>query len=118
MEYCGTEVLYIHPREVEDGMVHLAYFDKERCVSFVWSGRMDHPIEVCPGGYAEPVVALIPSPNAPGLSLSGALAYLKAVSDAWLTMNPETPVLPDSRVESWATPGLPRLPQGMNQDEQ
>ena len=34
---------------------HFAYYDKEHEVSFVWAGKPDEMIEVCPGGYAEPV---------------------------------------------------------------
>jgi hypothetical protein len=38
-----------------DDHAHLAYYDKKHEVSFVWAGNLDEMIEVCPGGYAEPV---------------------------------------------------------------
>ena len=40
-----------------NGRPHLAYYDEG--VSFVWSGSLTEPIEVCPGGYGEPVKARI-----------------------------------------------------------
>lgn len=41
-------------RQNEDGTVHLAYYDAWTSMSFVWSGILGEPIEVCPGGYGEP----------------------------------------------------------------
>ena len=38
-----------------DDQAHFAYYDKAHDVSFVWAGNPDECIEVCPGGYAEPV---------------------------------------------------------------
>lgn len=46
------------PRVV-DGMPHLAYYDRDSQLSFVWSGRLAEPIHVQSGGYGEPTVALI-----------------------------------------------------------
>ena len=40
--------------QAEDGIAHLAYYDKEHQISFVWNGRQGDRIDVCPGGYAEP----------------------------------------------------------------
>lgn len=39
----------------EDGRAHVAYYDRERAISYIWDGGKH--IEVCPGGYGEPVVA-------------------------------------------------------------
>lgn len=38
-----------------DGKAHVAYYDHERSISYVWDGG--GIIEVCPGGYGEPVIA-------------------------------------------------------------
>lgn len=42
-----------------DGCPHFAYFDADLQLSFVWDGRSDH-IEVCYGGYGEPVSDRLP----------------------------------------------------------
>lgn len=52
-------VLYEHPfpagypSEAADGTPHLTYFADD--TSFVWSGSAERPVQVCPGGYGEPV---------------------------------------------------------------
>lgn len=46
-----------------DGYPHLAYFDKATDTSYVWDG-IRPTIQVCPGGYGEPVTREIPSPYA------------------------------------------------------
>lgn len=38
-----------------DGRPHFAYYYKQGELSFVWDGNLEHSIEVCPGGYGEPV---------------------------------------------------------------
>lgn len=52
-----------------DGYPHLAYFDKATDTSYVWDG-IRPTIQVCPGGYGEPVTREIPSPHATELKLS------------------------------------------------
>jgi hypothetical protein len=51
---------------VVDGVPHLAFFDGT--TSFVWTGRMLDPIEISPGGYAEPVTATIEPLDVPLLA--------------------------------------------------
>ena len=43
------------PPQNADGTPHLTYFIKEGEASFVWSGDFDQPIQMCQGGYGEPV---------------------------------------------------------------
>lgn len=38
-----------------DGTAHFTYFDEPTQLSFVWDGHSTH-IEVCWGGYGEPVI--------------------------------------------------------------
>lgn len=47
-----------HPQN-QDGVVHLAYFNFEHDVSFVWNGVYPY-ISVCPNGYGEPEADRIP----------------------------------------------------------
>lgn len=42
------------PLQSEDGVPHLAYYDKETLLSFIWDGHSDE-IQICKGGYGEPV---------------------------------------------------------------
>lgn len=42
-----------YPTEAREGLPHPAYFSDG--VSFVWSGHPEGEIQVCPGGYGEPV---------------------------------------------------------------
>jgi hypothetical protein len=42
----------------EDGRAHLAYFDKPHQLSFIWD-CYDPVIQVCYGGYGEPVTDTI-----------------------------------------------------------
>jgi hypothetical protein len=42
-----------YPTEAADGTPHLSYFAGD--TSFVWSGSAERPVQVCPGGYGEPV---------------------------------------------------------------
>jgi hypothetical protein len=46
-----------YPTEAADGSAHLTYFAED--TSFVWSGSAERPIQVCPGGYGEPVTDVI-----------------------------------------------------------
>lgn len=46
----------------EDGRVHFTYFDKPTQLSFIWDGFSDY-IQVCHGGYGEPVVDMIRIPS-------------------------------------------------------
>lgn len=45
-----------------DGQSHIAYFDERTQASFVWDGASD-TIEVCIGGYGEPVDHVILAPE-------------------------------------------------------
>jgi hypothetical protein len=44
-----------------DGIPHFTYYDKTMLLSFVWDG-ISIEIDVCEGGYGEPVVDHIPVP--------------------------------------------------------
>ena len=45
----------MHEPQNADGMAHIAYFDVETQLSFVWDGK-SVSIDVCHGGYGEPVI--------------------------------------------------------------
>lgn len=80
------------PSQSRDGRPHLAYFIRERGLSFVWSGEPNEMIEVCEGGYGEPPTWGV-SPRmleeVTGLKLaqmydaSVLLAAFKRACDAW-----------------------------------
>lgn len=65
------------PTQCADGVAHYAYYDKAHNLSFVWSGDKKAMIEVCYGGYGEPVVAAF---KPPAVSLEG----FKKACDAWI----------------------------------
>ena len=46
-------------RHSQDGTAHVTYYDEPHCLSFVWDGATEHPIEVEHGGYGEPVSVLL-----------------------------------------------------------
>lgn len=74
--------LNVDPTEAADGTPHLAYFAEG--VSFVWSGNAEHPIQVCPGGYGEPVADTVWfDPEA--LDLPWVLTDFRRRCDRWLT---------------------------------
>lgn len=56
-----------------DGTPHFTYYVSEHLLSFVWDGR-SNCIEVCHGGYGEPVVEIIPietpEPSTPAVYLT------------------------------------------------
>jgi hypothetical protein len=45
----------VETRQNDDGTPHMAYYDKSTLTSFIWDGKAAY-IEVCVGGYGEPVV--------------------------------------------------------------
>lgn len=49
------------PHQAEDGGSHVAFFDERSQASFVWDG-VSETIQVCIGGYGEPVDHTIPAP--------------------------------------------------------
>lgn len=51
-----TGAIKVDRRQDEDGRPHFTYFDHGTQLSFVWSGDFREPIQVCHGGYGEPVV--------------------------------------------------------------
>lgn len=55
-----------YPTEAADGTVHLAYFAED--TSFIWSGSAERPIQVCPGGYGEPVTDTIEPIDVPAMA--------------------------------------------------
>lgn len=70
----------------EDGTAHLAYYDKEHEISFVWNGSRGKRIDVCPGPYGEPAddsheINLAFSPTS--MSLSAALSYFAEDCKRW-----------------------------------
>lgn len=73
-----------YPTEARDGTPHLTYYAGD--TSFVWSGNIEHPIQVCPGGYGEPVVDHVwPHLGHQGLvTLLVALRVFRATCDQWL----------------------------------
>lgn len=54
-----TEYTIANAPVIVDGMPHLAYFDRDAQLSFLWSGRLNEPIHVQYGGYGEPTIELI-----------------------------------------------------------
>jgi hypothetical protein len=50
------------PTQSEDGRGHLAYYDSDLRLSFVWNGASD-VVEVSHEGYGEPVSFTIPAPR-------------------------------------------------------
>lgn len=70
--------------QIGDGTPHLSYYLDGRNLSFVWDGESDH-IDVCIGGYAEPVYYEIPVEPVPLVSVSG----FKVICDRWAAENPE-----------------------------
>lgn len=45
---------------IHDGDPHMTYQRPGVDVNFMWDGEFDHPIMVCPYGYAEPPTDIIP----------------------------------------------------------
>jgi hypothetical protein len=83
--YSGEAVAPTDRRfENADGTAHLAYYAED--VSFVWSGSAERPIQVCPGGYGEPPVAVVwPNLGHEGLvTLQVALRVFRETCDEWL----------------------------------
>lgn len=78
-----------YPTEAADGTPHLTYFADN--VSFVWSGNIEHPIQVCSGGYGEDVTDRIEIPHdftmlgLNGASLPQLLRTFRRVCHTWLT---------------------------------
>ena len=66
------------PTQCADGKAHIAYFDPETQLSFVWSGDKNAMIEVCHGGYGEPVTAVFNPPYL--VSVKG----FASVCNAWI----------------------------------
>lgn len=52
------------PGTVVDGMPHLAYYDRNSALSFVWTGHPTDPIHVQHGGHGEPTIVLFDVENA------------------------------------------------------
>ena len=50
------------PFQANDGGAHFAYYDDAKSASFVWDGS-NPEIQVCIGGYGEPVDHTIPAPD-------------------------------------------------------
>lgn len=77
-----------YPSEAADGTPHLTYFADN--TSFVWSGSAERPVQVCPGGYGEPVAATFEPMDVPDMdgwhrmSPMRALTVFKSVCDQWL----------------------------------
>lgn len=79
------------PHQAEDGTAHIAFFDKESCTSFVWNLTQGTSVDVCPGGYGEPVqdqFGLDPAiatdyelPDLLRLFAGSCMAYLQAQQD-------------------------------------
>jgi hypothetical protein len=80
----ATEKWSGYPTEAADGTPHLTYF--EDGVSFVWSGNIERPIQVCPGGDGEPVADTIWPPDYFGLAdpWPAPLVWFRKVCDQWL----------------------------------
>lgn len=71
--------------QAEDGKVHLAYFNADANVSFVWNGTNKNMIDVCPGGYGEPVRGYIISGNNYSvMTVENAFKYFKEECDNFL----------------------------------
>jgi hypothetical protein len=62
-----------------DGTAHLAYFDRDTQLSFVWDCFSPF-VEVCHGGYAEPVSDLAPVVSG-SIPLHGADQKIEVLTD-------------------------------------
>lgn len=63
-----------------DGTPHFTYYIKEDLLSFIWDGKSTY-IEVCHGGYGEPVTDTI-SVYPPGrMTPAAALAWFQEICD-------------------------------------
>lgn len=49
------------PLQGKDGTAHVAYFDKQHQVSFIYDCLQGDWIDVSVGGYGEPLIARIPT---------------------------------------------------------
>lgn len=67
----------MNPTQSADGTPHIAYFDPDTQLSFVWSGSADANVEVSHGGYGEAVIAVFRPPYL--ISVRG----FKHVCDEW-----------------------------------
>lgn len=52
----------------QDGLAHMAYFDRRRQVSMIYDGSVGPWIDIAVGGYGEPVIARAPFNNEPSLA--------------------------------------------------
>lgn len=53
--------IHVEHHENADGYPHLAFYDGEADVSYVWGGG--NYVQVCPNGYGEPVQDLVLVPE-------------------------------------------------------
>jgi hypothetical protein len=76
------------PPQNADNHAHFAYYDKAHEVSFVWAGDPNEQIEVCPGGYAEPVQDTI-DPRDYGTAVHATAAnwmvWFRTIAQAYIT---------------------------------
>lgn len=84
VEPVATPTRSDYPTEGADGTPHLTYYVDD--VSFVWSGNIERPIQVCPGGYGEPVVDTIWPDNPDQLRglWPDPLRWFRDACDDWL----------------------------------
>lgn len=79
--HASQTTVVAYTRRTGDGVAHLAYFDAPSGLSFVWTGNPADPIEVSPGGYAEPITNVIRTRAGTQQPLAEALAeYLHHAS--------------------------------------
>lgn len=87
------ETHIVNPQNA-DGTPHFAYFDLPTQLSFVWNGNFEQAIEVCWGGYAEPVIDHIEPRNysslGGGMAASAAdwLNWFKVLCDLYIESHP------------------------------
>lgn len=70
--------------QAADGTPHLTYYIRDRHLSFVWDGETPY-IDVCIGGYAEPVYYRIPIEPVSLVSVTG----FGLICQMWADENPD-----------------------------
>jgi hypothetical protein len=70
------------PTNSRNGTAHFAWY--EDGISFVWDGDPGHNVEVCPGGYGEPVEWTFPMMMAASRTPTETLAKFHEACRLWL----------------------------------
>lgn len=74
--------------QAEDRKAHLAYFDPDSQLSFVWNGTKGQTVDVCHGGYGEPVTATLELTFHPDdMSFKAGLKYFESECKQFVKRN-------------------------------